>query len=139
MVCTGLLLTLSKALQAIGDILPGKFLVCTDSQSAIQGQQFPDFTYPLMLELCMTYHGFPKWHFRTVLACVGISGNKVADPCARDSTVQGNQVLGVFSLDLRTTPHWCMLVRCQQNCNHIWDNKLQDVKPVLLAWRSSCQ
>jgi hypothetical protein len=71
---TAELLALCKALEALGNLPPGKFLLCTDSLSAIQGLQSPDFTHTLSLELYMIYHTLSKWDFR-IPGYVGISSN----------------------------------------------------------------
>jgi ribonuclease HI len=95
---TAELLAFSKVLQAVRNLLPGKFPLCLDSLSAIQGLQSPDFTHPLIVELCTTYHTHCKQDFRITLAWipghVGIGG-KAADTAARDATTHGSLVPGV--------------------------------------------
>jgi hypothetical protein len=58
-ICTVELLALCKAFESMGNLLPGTFLLCADSLSAIQGLQSPYLTHPLILDLCTTYHAFP--------------------------------------------------------------------------------
>jgi hypothetical protein len=119
---------------------PGKFLWCMDSQSTIQGLQSPDLTYPHILELYTTSHTLFKWDFSITPTWlpghVCISSNKAADAAARDSTAQCTLVPSVLSLYFKTALRWCIVAKWQQNWDHTWGSKLQDVKSVTLPWRS---
>jgi ribonuclease HI len=112
---TSEVLALFKALEAVFNLPLGKFLLCTDSLSAIQRLQSPDFTHPLILELCTTSHTLSKQYFKRKLAWipghVGISGNEVACAAASDATTQGSLVPGVLSWDFNTALRRCILAK----------------------------
>jgi hypothetical protein len=122
----------------------GKFVLCANVLSTIQGLQSPDFTHSPVLDLCMTHHALFKWGFRVILGRIpgsvgSICGKEAAGAMARDATTHGTLIPGVFSLDSKTTLHQGTLSKWQQAWDDTQGNKLQDVKPMVLPWRPSCR
>jgi hypothetical protein len=99
---------LPSSSHSVRHLRPRKFLLCTDSLSAIQGQQSPHFTHPFISELCISYHTLSKRDFRIALAWlpghVGTGGNEAADAVARDATFQGALIPGILSFDFKRVP-----------------------------------
>jgi hypothetical protein len=83
-----------------------------------------------------------KQDFRTTLALIkchiSIGGNEGANTAARDATTQGALEASALNLDFKTALRRCILAKLQQYWDHTQGNKLRNVKPMVLPWRSSC-
>lgn len=106
----------------------------TGSWSAIQGLQSLYFTHHLSWSCALS-----KWDFRIILAWipgqVDIGGSGVAGSAARDAATEGALVPGVHSLDRSSIYIGQMATGLEP---YAQDNKLWDVKLLVLPWRSSC-
>jgi hypothetical protein len=111
---TAELFALCKALEAVGNFLPGKCLLCTYFLSVIQGY----LTHSLILELCTTSHTLSEWDSKMPQFKVPwylVSSVWTYKPFSIDASWPNSNSIGTTQV-----------------------NKLRDVKRVSLPWKSSC-
>ena len=122
---------------------PNKYVVCSDSLSALQAMQCPYSSHPLIClihdKLYSLQRGGTTIRFYWVPGHVGIAGNELADTAAKDAVNNGQDVFCVIGDDLKNG----LVTAVQQLWKDEWsavnENKLRALKPTVDPWLTSCR
>jgi kelch-like protein 2/3 len=134
-VYTAELTALNLALKSIQGSKRERFIIFSDSLSALEAISGRNLKHPELIDFFMTFTKLKRKGYDIVLGWVpghvGIHGNEVADLAAKDATSDDLPISFIPFTDLKHKTHSYAQALWQEDWSKQVDNKLFDIRPSL--------